>query len=282
MSQFAGLCCSIMKAASTASTAAAPPADYAYFCVAEALEAGIAGMLRSDFALSWHGNCAVAFAASLLAISGRVLQCFATREQGASIVNAAASSTRGLQVSVAAGATCSAGMQSAAASGPLPVINMRLQLQMESLALCDTLTSLLILGSPASQQLSTAGYDVVSLQLQVHAFMQSLPNGCDTESLTGEQLTALQSLGIALSNVAFPCACNNPTCQQLAGPLELQLVSRRSCICAACRMARYCCRGCQRQHWKQHKPVCQGLAAAQASAATGQSAAAEASTQQQP
>jgi hypothetical protein len=161
---------------------------------------------------------------------------------------------------------------------------MRLQLQMESLALCDSLTSLLILGSPASQQLSTAGYDVVSLQLQVHAFMQSLPNGCDrqADTLTGEQSTALPSLGVALSNQAFPCACNNPACQQLAGPLELQLVGPRSCICAACRMARYCCRGCQRQHWKQHKPVCQGLAAAQASAATVQSAAAEASTQEQP
>jgi hypothetical protein len=159
-------------------------------------------------------------------------------------------------------------------------INMRLKLQMASLALCNKLTSLLASANPVSQQLSTAGYDAVSLQQQVEAFMESLPNDCDTASLTGEQVAAMRSLGIAVSNIAFPCACNNPACQQLAGPLELQLVSRRSCTCANCRVARYCCRLCQRQHWKQHKPVCQALTAARADAAA-QSGANEDSAQQQ-
>jgi hypothetical protein len=43
-------------------------------------------------------------------------------------------------------------------------------------------------------------------------------------------------------------------------------VGGRSCICAGCRTARYCSRDCQRQHWKQHKPGCKALAAAQGTA----------------
>jgi hypothetical protein len=67
----------------------------------------------------------------------------------------------------------------------------------------------------------------------------------------------IRAAGVALLSLATPCACNN-----VSGPSELPLVSGRSCVCGGCRVARYCSRDCQRQHWKQHKPVCQALAAA--------------------
>jgi hypothetical protein len=77
----------------------------------------------------------------------------------------------------------------------------------------------------------------------------------------------LQALGGVLSTLPVPLACNNPTCTHMLGPTELASVSGRSCISAGCVVARYCGRACQRASWKQHKPVCQALAAAAAAAA---------------
>jgi hypothetical protein len=74
----------------------------------------------------------------------------------------------------------------------------------------------------------------------------------------------LQATGVMLSSVAVPHFCNNPACVNISGLTELQQVSGRSCICAGCRTARYCGRDCQRQAWRQHKPVCKALAAAAA------------------
>ena len=65
-----------------------------------------------------------------------------------------------------------------------------------------------------------------------------------------------------LSSVAVPHFCNNTSCANLTGPTDVQLVSGRSCICAGCRIARYCGRARQRQAWPQHKAVCKALAAA--------------------
>ena len=78
----------------------------------------------------------------------------------------------------------------------------------------------------------------------------------------------LQATGVMLSSVAVPHFCNNPACVNISGPTELQQVSGRSCICAGCRTARYCGRECQRQAWRQHKPVCKALAAAAARGGT--------------
>jgi hypothetical protein len=133
--------------------------------------------------------------------------------------------------------------------------------------LCNSLDRVLS-RHPVSQQLSAAGYDAVSLQQQLAAFLQSLLGPREFVSLSVQQAVALQAVGLALTNVAFPCACNNPSCSELAGPLELQLVNRRSCMCADCRVVRYCSRDCQRRHWKQHKPVCRAIAARQAGAAS--------------
>jgi hypothetical protein len=77
----------------------------------------------------------------------------------------------------------------------------------------------------------------------------------------------LQATGVALSSLPVPVACNSPSCLNMTGPSELALVSGRSCVCGGCKVAHYCCRDCQRQHWKQYKPVCAAPAAVDASAA---------------
>jgi hypothetical protein len=76
----------------------------------------------------------------------------------------------------------------------------------------------------------------------------------------------LEATGLAFLSLATPYACNSPACSNVSGPSELLLVNGRSCVCGGCRVAHYCSRDRQRQHWKQHKPVCQALAAAAAAA----------------
>jgi hypothetical protein len=74
----------------------------------------------------------------------------------------------------------------------------------------------------------------------------------------------LQTLGRTLSSLVHAHACNNPCCGNFSGPSEAKLVAGSSSKCSSCRAARYCCscRACQKEHWKHHKPVCKGLAAA--------------------
>jgi hypothetical protein len=90
-----------------------------------------------------------------------------------------------------------------------------------------------------------------------------------------EQLQAASSV---LACFAIPHACNNPACRNVGGPSEAQLVGGRSCICAGCRIARYCGRACQRAAWRQHKPVCKALAATTAAAAAAPAPAAPETT----
>jgi hypothetical protein len=90
------------------------------------------------------------------------------------------------------------------------------------------------------KQLVAAGYASVLQQLE------------QLEQLASLQVAQeLQSTGLALCSFAVPCMCNNPGCMSMAGLSELAAVSRRSCICAGCRVARYCGRACQRAAWKQ-------------------------------
>jgi hypothetical protein len=120
--------------------------------------------------------------------------------------------------------------------------------------------------------IAAAGYAPLPMQQQLLATGKALQ---DKASDTPAILAAAQQLhgtGLALCSFAVPCMCNNPGCQSVAGVSELAAVSGRSCICAGCRVARYCGRACQRAAWQQHKHVCGALseaAAATAATATG-------------
>jgi hypothetical protein len=138
-------------------------------------------------------------------------------------------------------------------------------------------------GGSRVEELAAAGYPAQEAAQQVDAVLAVLEqfgevtDAAAAVATLGKVAQALQALGLVLSTLAvsYACNCNNPRCcsgsgsssSSMAGRTELESVSGRSCICAGCLVARYCCRGCQKAHWKQHKPVCKALAAATASAA---------------
>ena len=114
-------------------------------------------------------------------------------------------------------------------------------------------------------QLAVAGYSPLPMLKQLEQLLALLQVLKDSPSDTAAVLAAagqLQSIGLALCSFAVPCMCNNPGCMSMAGVSDLAAVSGRSCICAGCRVARYCGRACQRAAWKQHKHVCGALSAA--------------------
>ena len=127
------------------------------------------------------------------------------------------------------------------------------------------------------EQLVAAGYAPQALPQQLQQVVAALQTARDAATPPGrgsagsgqldsscylEAAQLLQTAGIALCSFAVPSMCNNPACANLSGLTDQGLVSGRSCICAGCRVARYCGRACQRAVWKQHKPVCAALAAA--------------------
>jgi hypothetical protein len=268
----------MLKAGSATGIDNPQPADKAYHTVAATLTA-----VTASPSAGLSGEFTAAVWAPWLAISGRVMLYTAARLAGA----AAGDIPAGTTAEAPTDARNSPPDNQASTNEVTDVPNLYVaeccldempqphELLTVSVFLCRNLRTLLQL-VPLCQQLQAAGYDVKGIQQQLDAFLQLLPD--NVTSLNSEQSAALQSLGSALTRVAFPCACNNPACSQLAGPLELQLVNGRSCMCAGCRVAHYCCRDCQRRHWKQHKPVCQAIAAAQAATATAQSAGADASS----
>lgn len=54
--------------------------------------------------------------------------------------------------------------------------------------------------------------------------------------------------------------CNKSVCMSIAGASELELVGGKGTVCM-CKAARYCCKQCQMDYWRQHKAVCNRLLA---------------------
>jgi hypothetical protein len=130
-----------------------------------------------------------------------------------------------------------------------------------------------------AQEADVLGYDSVSLQQQLQDLQaaEDLLTADDVEQtveLAPAVVQKRQAAGLSLTAFAIPHACNNLSCSNVSGPSEAQLVGGKSCICAGCVTARYCGRTCQKQHWKQHKPVCRALAADAAGAGGGAAATA--------
>jgi hypothetical protein len=131
-------------------------------------------------------------------------------------------------------------------------------------------------------QLSTAGYPMQPVVQGVQVLAEATdavkqavlpglnaghPPTATAVAAVTELVQCLRAVGDVVGLIPVADFCNNGSCVTVCGPSEVQLVSGRSCICAGCRTARYCGRGCQRQAWKQHKPVCKALAAAAAATA---------------
>jgi hypothetical protein len=143
------------------------------------------------------------------------------------------------------------------------------------IALAPVLQQSLASGSTCNQLLA-AGYVLQPVQQQLEQLVATCQILQDDSSDTAALLAAaqqLQSTGLALCSFAVPGMCNHLGCTSMAGLSELASVSRRSCICAGCLVARYCSRACQCAAWKKHSRVCRALSAAAAAAAAGAGAA---------
>uniref|UniRef100_A0A383VTR2 phytol kinase n=1 Tax=Tetradesmus obliquus TaxID=3088 RepID=A0A383VTR2_TETOB len=120
----------------------------------------------------------------------------------------------------------------------------------------------------------TAQHDNVSAAAEPTALQQLLA-GLQEVQLPQQLLSCAQAVA---GRIPLSTACNNPGCVSLALRSELLLVGGKSCVCARCKKARYCCKACQVEHWKWHKALCKDKAmpAATAAAAAGAAAAAAA------
>jgi hypothetical protein len=123
-----------------------------------------------------------------------------------------------------------------------------------------------------SAQLAAAGYITGDLQSQIQQAIDAIEaaaaagvhSGSETGHASDSASSSLTAVGQALTSLPIPDACNNPACTNLSKLSEVQLVNGKSCMCGGCRVAHYCSRACQRQHWQQHKPACKALQAVQA------------------
>jgi hypothetical protein len=132
-----------------------------------------------------------------------------------------------------------------------------------------------LVAGPLAAHLSGLGYDLKllhqqALDLNAAAVEYSAAADGDQAAALRRAGKQLKAVGQSLCAFAVRRVCNNPLCCNMSGASEAALVAGRTCLCSGCRVARYCSRVCQKQHWKsQHKPVCQALAAAAAAGAGG-------------
>jgi hypothetical protein len=84
----------------------------------------------------------------------------------------------------------------------------------------------------------------------------------DSIAVFAEVPPLLQQFGDAVcSQIPVGLWCCNPACVRLQGFSEQEPVAGKGCVCAKCKTARFCCRACIEQCYKdQHKMVCRRIA----------------------
>jgi hypothetical protein len=148
--------------------------------------------------------------------------------------------------------------------------------EMDVCSHCDIVARWL---SEFSWHLGHAGYPCQAMQQSFEALGEAIttsplpwvvsaagpPRGAGAEmaaAAVAKLVECLRAVGVAAAAIPVPHFCNNSRCGNVSGVSEVLMVTGHSCICSGCHTARYCGRACQRQAWKQHKPVCKALAAA--------------------
>lgn len=82
-----------------------------------------------------------------------------------------------------------------------------------------------------------------------------------------DYLKQLGAQGQMLCLLPTAAACNNPMCSNMAGSREEDIVGGQASRCSGCKLAFYCGRACQKEHWASHKPVCKAVQANKTDAA---------------
>jgi hypothetical protein len=80
------------------------------------------------------------------------------------------------------------------------------------------------------------------------------------ERVAGLPAQQMLAFGLAVcGSVSARSCCNNALCANTARLCESHLVSGKSCRCAGCSAAFFCCKECQLASWKHHKKLCKAM-----------------------